>query len=696
MTKPAPAAPRFGHTLPVVARPDPVAWDQVLRNVGYPADVLVIDFETFFCPTYSMGGTGDGLSTIEYIQDARFEILGCAFLGIHNHPYFATGLDNVANALKIYQIKFGSNLERLTIVMQNANFDATILSRKFGIHPPFLIDTLCLARHWNSRQKHGLAVLAPQFGLPAKGETEDFSGISLRRRWVKQKGKQILAGHTAKRGPKPPIQMPVATLKQLTDLALYATNDVKLEGELFKILLPKLSNPAIELRLQHHTLELMTQPELRLDFGLGESIKAALNKEIDEAVAAAGTDRESISGNITYDRLLNDAIRAAGENPQKFYKPMKRGYKLADAKSDPEREQLLNHADTGIRNLAQARAKIKSAPLHISRIERIMAMAKADGGKFPVPIRYHGAHTGRWSGAEKVNVQNLPKEGILADIKKMLIAPPGKTLAIVDAAQIEARVTAWLAGQTDLCDAFRTGDDIYSSFAARFFGVKVRKPKKTDIPAVATLMGKRRQFGKIAILGLGYGMGAAKFADFAGADQASALAVVKLYRETYPAIPRLWYDIEKAFIYTAKYRRSVALSRNLVFHSTPDCDVLMQLPNGREVKYTQVKIVRDGRGDKAEVWNELEHKHEHLWGGTLVENAVQAISRDILAEAMLRLEDLGKHTVLSCHDELVLCVPEDQGDETLKLAIDEMSRTPSWGDGMGLAAEGKVSPVYSK
>lgn len=702
------------------------AWVDVLRRCDKPLDVIVIDFESYFDDEFHMArGAGDGLTTIEYVMDPRFEVLSCAFTPMSGLDPFADYEEKtfvqvteemVRTQLECYKRKYGENLERCVVVFQNGNFDALILSRRYGIHPPHVIDVLALSRHWHARSKHDLGTQAERYGLEEKGDTNEFKGQTFRKRYVIPKSR--------KKGPKLPIQRPIISPEMRAKLVAYNKNDNLREWELFTILLPKLSNPARELRLMQHTLELWTKPSLRIDFAKGEELVTLFEAEIDKALAAVTiweydgvsgytgrpATREELSGNNSYEALLVDALKKAGDNPQVYFKPCVKGYKLADAKDDKERLLLLKHPDERVRQIMEARVAIKSWPLHISRVQRIMRMARADNGWLGVPLKYCGAHTGRWSGGEKINLQNLAKEGILALIRHMLIAPEGKVLVIVDAAAIEARVLAWIAGEWKLVDKFAANEEIYCGFAAKVLGWPVRKPKKGGIKSVEDKhKWARNAIGKIGILGCGYGMGAYEpgtrgtmnempnyLFDAAGLDIEMAVKIVATYRAEHTAITQFWRDIEKAFIYTAKYRRPCSLARGLRFDSAPDCDVVVTLPNGRELKYPTVKIVSGERGDKIEIYNSVEHKWEYSWGGALTENVVQAMSRDVLAETMLRLEDLGYHTVFHCHDEVVPCVDEADGPACLEAAIAEMSRVPEWAPRMPLGAEGCLSAHYKK
>jgi hypothetical protein len=265
LTKPPPKPPQFvRHSAPLAPKQfdlpvkqlptyrlpmhtdDVPAWVDVLQRCGYPTDVLVIDFETYFDAEYRMSRNGgDGLTTIEYVRDQRFEELGCAFTEMtatapfaeYTDPgrtFFQAGEEMVATQLACYQKRYGDNLERCTVVFQNAGFDGLILS---GVrHPPAV--------------RRGHPGLARALEQPAEERsihsckrstcrrraTRGVRGLTFRRRYRKPKGR--------KKGPKLPVQVPVITPEQVERLRGYACNDAMREWELFTILLPKLSRPA--------------------------------------------------------------------------------------------------------------------------------------------------------------------------------------------------------------------------------------------------------------------------------------------------------------------------------------------------------------------------------------------------------------------------------------------------------------------
>lgn len=694
-----------GHyKLPMSSQYRP-AWVEVSAQAGLPLDVVVLDFESFFDTKdgYSMAGrSAKGLTTVEYIQDQRWETLGLASLHMDGRlPFSAVeprttwheGETGVQGHISYLRKMFGSDLERCTVVAQNASFDLMVLALRYGVYPSNVIDLLGLSRAWNSRQHNDLKALCKQYGLPPKGETMDFDGLSNRTRFTRSKP-------GAKRR-KPPVPRPTMSSEQASSLAVYAENDVLREWELFTIMLPRLSNPKIELRLMQHTLELFTRPQLGVDQVKAAEIVGKMNAEVERTLALTGNTHEEISGDTSFDRLVNVALEQAGDDCQKYYKFGKRGALLAIAKDDPERKLLEQHASERVRNLMAGRAAITSWPTHVQRIERIIRMACACAGVLPVPLKYHGAHTGRFSGGEKINLQNLGSRGheLVNAVREILVALGcDQRLVIVDLAAIEARVLAWIARQYDLVAKFANNEEIYCGFATKVLGWPVRKPKKSGgIPAIeAKMKWARNAIGKIGILGCGYGMGQDRIHEMGAGefDLETALKIRDTYRSEHPAIPQFWKDIEKAFLFTAKYRQPCELPLGLKFFWSEECDVTITLPNGRELHYPSVKIVQDKYGEKLETYNELQHASEHLWGGTLTENVVQAVARDVLVEAMLRLEDAGKHTVLHVHDELVILEHKDAADETLKLAITEMSKTPTWAPGLPLGAEGLVTKAY--
>lgn len=659
---------------------DRPAWAVRLGQAGLPSKVVVLDFETFFDDGYSMGGTSDkALSTIEYVQDERYEEIGKAVIEIRTpfapiQPAFWRGDDDTI--IRHLQREYGPNFEKATVVAQNAAFDCLLLSRKYGIHPPHIIDLLGLARHEESRDRNDLGSLAERYNLPPKGNTADFKGLRLAS----------------------------MTPEQYGAMAKYAMHDAWLEWHLFTYLMPRLSRPKVEAAIMQHTLELFLKPTLEVDQEFAVTLAGKMEAKIDEVVSVTGETRDAISGNKTFGVLLGKALDDAGDKVANYQKMMKKGPMLAIAQADPQLELLQAHKSPRVRELMAARTAIKSWPLHIARVNRIARQARAAGGPLPVPLKYHGAHTGRASGGERINLQNLSSRGdeLTNSIRQLLVAPEGHSLVIVDASAVEARGTSWIAGQEDLNELFRLGKEVYCEYAGRMAGRSLRKARKSDPPPLAQYLTRMRNMGKVQVLGCGYGMGADKCVAFASSSYgvdltlAEAVNLVQSYRNSVPKICKFWRVIEQKFKAAARYGEPGVMERGLKFHKEDDITIIT-LPSGRTLKYPGVRIsIVNG---KEQMWMPDPMKPGHrtaMWGGFLTENVVQAFCRDMLMDAMLVAEEKGYHTALHVHDELVAVVPDAKADQALKDIIKIMSTPPAWAPDIPLAAEGHVSKRYGK
>jgi len=357
-------------------------------------------------------------------------------------------------------------------------------------------------------------------------------------------------------------------------------------------------------------------------------------------------------------------------------------------------------------------------------------------------LLYHGASTGRWAGSG-VQFQNLPrgsikntdlscklvKEGDLdavkmvygnamdvfsSNIRGCVIATPGKELFCADYAAIEARVLFWVAEYDAGCKMFAEGIDLYKDMASKIYAVPF-----------AEVTSKQRQLGKAAILGCGYGMGAVKFAETVasqgialegelvkvmtpkGIQMAPQLAVtiVEAYRSTHELVPSLWKKLESA----AKFAINNPGKVVKICHTkwfVKNHFLWCELPSGRRLAYYKPKIVVTTEKKKGELWKKESIEHyglnntteqwepQRTWGGTLTENVVQAIARDFMADAMLRIEASGYEVILSIHDELV--AERKVGEGNLKEYEELMSTVPPWGNGCPIKVEGWSAKRYRK
>lgn len=372
-------------------------------------------------------------------------------------------------------------------------------------------------------------------------------------------------------------------------------------------------------------------------------------------------------------------------------------------------------------NLRREAAKSSTAKLVAMRD------AASSDGRVRGMFQYHGANTGRWAG-RRVQLQNMTRGGLApADVEDainhfnnaryldmmygspldvissclrgMITASEGKDLVAVDFSAIEARVLAWLAGQESVLEIFRTHGKIYEHAAADIY----------DVP-MANVDKAQRQIGKVAVLALGYGGGVGAFQSMArvyGVKVADAEAdkIKAAWREANTHITRYWYDLESAAVnavqlgcvcYAGHKDRRVAFKLNGSF-------LWCKLPSGRVLCYPypevrEVEVPWGGTKPALFYWcvNGTTKKWEETstYGGSLSENVTQAVARDLLAEAMLRLASEGFDICSHVHDEVVVEVPA--GDSALKEVEEIMTQAPAWAKGLPLAAEGWRAKRYKK
>lgn len=362
-----------------------------------------------------------------------------------------------------------------------------------------------------------------------------------------------------------------------------------------------------------------------------------------------------------------------------------------------------------------------------------MVNSVCSDGRIRDTLMYHGATTGRWTG-KLVQLQNIPR-GTIKDpdlaieiirardleqlemlygnvmatisscIRGMLIAAPGHDFVVADYAAIETRVLFWLAGEARGLQMYRDEQDLYKDMASAIY----RKP-------VDQVTKDEREMGKRAVLGCGYSMGGKKFKmtckTFANVEieEQFALYVVQKYREKYPPVPRLWYAQEGAAVEAVRFPGKMVGCGKVTWLYV-DGVLYCRLPSGRKLAYNspEVRITEKpwggegyqlsymGIDSKTKQWT-----RQHSYGGMLVENITQAVARDLMAEAMLRVEEAGYPVVLSVHDEIVVEVRSTfgwdtpEGDGRVQQFCRLMSELPAWASGLPVKAEGWRGQRYRK
>lgn len=276
-------------------------------------------------------------------------------------------------------------------------------------------------------------------------------------------------------------------------------------------------------------------------------------------------------------------------------------------------------------------------------------------------------------------------------IRTMLIPKEGCEFIVADFSAIEARVLAWLAGEQWRLDAFTEGKDIYCASASQMFGVPVVKHG---------INGELRQKGKVAELACGYGGGAGALISMGALDMGlkedELPDIISSWRDANPEIVKFWYAVEKAAIETVKDHTDKTVGR-IGFQFSANT-LWIVLPSGRRLAYIKPKLQPNRFGRMALTFEGLGANNKwtrgETYSGKLTENITQATARDLLAEAMRRMELAGLGIVGHVHDEVILEVPK--GQYTVDDVCDIMNQNPAWADGLPLSSAGYTGNYYFK
>jgi len=603
-------------------------------------DLITLDFETYYDREFSLSK----LTTEAYIRDPRFEVIGVGVKVNNKETEWASGSHE---QIKTYLQSF--DWSNSMLLCHNTMFDGAILNWRYNIRPRVYTDTMCIARAIHGVETSAsLRAVSEKYNIGAKG-TEVVQALGKRREDFTQ--------------------------GELSNYGDYCVNDVNLTYKLFTIMAKGF--PRRELKLIDLTLRMFIQPVLELDLGLLEQHLTETRDRKDELLESAGVAKEDLMSNPKFAELL----KSLGVEPPMKISPTTEKETFAFAKSDEEFKALADHENPQVQALVAARLGTKST-LEETRTQRFIDIAKR--GTLPVPVRYYAAHTGRWGGDDKINLQNLPSRGVNGKkLKRSIIAPEGYTLVDADSAQIEARVLAWLAEQDDLTHAFRAGEDVYVKMASRIYGVQ-----ESDVTK------DQRFVGKTTILGAGYGMGALKFQaqlkNFGfDMDIAEARRVINIYREANWKINKLWRDAQQALVALSR-NDNAPLGCGNVLEVCPH-DSAIRLPSGLLLRYDDLGFDITDRG--TEFHYKVRRGRNRIYGGKVIENVCQAIARCIIGEQMLQIAK--KHrVVLTVHDSVVCCVRDEEVGEAQAYIEKCMRWIPDWAEGLPINCESGTGKSY--
>ena len=599
-------------------------------------NILTLDFETYYDKEYSL----KRMTTEAYIRDPRFEVIGVgAKLNNELTKWYCASIEGFLNTI---------DFSNTAILAHNTMFDGAILAWKYGIKPKLWLDTMLMSRPIVGQTIGGaLRNLAEHYNIGVKG-TEVVKAIGKR--------------------------FPDFTPEELANYSSYCINDVKLTYKLFKKLIEDF--PASELRVIDQTIRMYTEPCVELN-------KKALTTHL----AAVKTNKAQLVDRITPKSMGPEEVKDILMSNDKFAKllqgcdvtpptkvsPANGKQTYAFAKTDKGFLDIMQNGSSLVQAICEARLGVRST-LEETRTENLIGVAGR--GKLPIMLNYYGAHTGRFSGGDKLNLQNLPRNGT---IRKAITVPKGYKLIACDSSQIEARVLAHLAGQDDLVEAFRQGRDVYSEFASTVYGRTITKNDKLE-----------RFVGKTCILGLGYGMGAEKFQATLGLgmggikvdiDMNEARRIVYLYRNKNHRIQALWQK-SQSVLSDLIAGRAGNISSYVTYNKSG-----IQLPNGLAIQYPSLCSTNN----EFKYWSKP--KWTYIYGGKVVENIVQALARIVVAEQMTAIGRV-HHVAFQVHDEIIIYVRDEEATNAQQLIEKIMSTPPCWARDLPVACESGVGNNY--
>lgn len=616
--------------------------------------LLALDFETYFDKDVNL----KKINVMEYVNHPKFKVMGVAvqmidmdnleaeklkaFMGVNTAEWYSE--DEVQDYLE------SVDWSDTAVLCHHTQFDAYILSQCYNIKPAFHYDTMSMSNGKWPGKSSSLAALTerlfPQYTNLRKGaELASAKGID---------------------SYSPELDALIGG---------YACNDVHIMVAAFAEMFP--DYPKSELQIIDIVCRMFTQPKFVLDKTMTTKHRDDAKKNSSDKITASGLPKEVLGS--------SDQFMAYMKATYNIDIPMKQGKnKLIPAlgKNDIAFQQLQKQYPEH-KAIWDARIASKSR-IDETRANRFLNGTNRDG-TISMPLKYYAAHTGRFGGGEKMNPQNL-KRG--SNLRKALCAPDGYMVVVVDKSQIEARLTAWLAGCDKLVQAFRNKEDPYSKFASVIYQRLITKQDPIE-----------RFVGKTCILGLGFGVGGTKLqvtlesgsqGPVVVISEVRAKEIVTLYRMEYREIPRLWKKLEEIFVW-------------------------IQNPNFFGQTYGPMTAVKDGwMGPNGMVMNYPEAQglsfydarykmRKTLWGGILTENWIQFLARTDICANMNAIDDWFKANPhvdgmisLQIHDEIISIVKEEYAEETYNKMLSIMTTPPAWAPDLPLGGEGGWAKEYSK
>lgn len=648
---------------------------------------IFLDFESYWDSNHTLSK----MSPTEYIMHPETEIQSVSIKVGSEPAYVIFGEERIREHL-LNDIDW---TDVMVVGHNMSGFDSMILSWRFGINPKMYGCTAAMARSQYSKTSTFV-------------DGKNLTGVSLKKLAAELgAGKKLDLEATNTKGKK----LKDFTSEELKSMAAYNKVDTELCYEIFRKLYPTF--PKQEMLLIDMTTRMLVEPKFILSYSLVdkalEDVKAEKAKALRDLydmlyskteqvvrVLEGGSDPEEFVrstmasaakfGELLRERGVEVPMKASPTNPGKMTPAL--------AKTDEAFIKLQEHEDPVVAAAARVRLEVKSTILE-TRLEAFLRAADACDGKLPVPLKYAGADTtGRWSG-EQYNMQNLPRIGPKpkpSDALRMsLKAPTGSKIIVADLSGIELRVNMFLWKVPYAMELFKASPDkadLYKYFAAHdLYGIEEAQVTK-----------EQRQVGKVAHLGLGFGAGGATFQKVAklmggvDMDLEEATRVVNTYREAHGEIANGWRRFQDCLPKIAQGTEEAIDPWGLCITDKNS----VRLPSGRSIYYPNLVKERDDNG-KTEWWYGSGRTRARIYAGKGVENLVQALARDVIAEHAVKFfKATNLRPALMVHDELVYVVREDKAEEYLDQLQGIMRAGVSWWPELVTWSEGDIAGSYGE
>lgn len=625
-----------------------------LRKLGIER-VVCLDFETYWDSDYTLSK----MDTRRYVRDPRF----------HAHG-FSMSLDNGGISWASTLVEQDALLRSVdwsttALLCANAKFDGCILAERYGIRPKLYLDTCQMANaHIKPFTKR--------------------ASLDATHRW--------LAKQFPDRNPPDAKGNATISFKGIRDLppalmattAAYCVHDSRITVWCASLMLPWFTSS--ELMVMHQTTLAYLAPKLRIDTALLMEHVRSERARKDTLLARLNLDKTQIMSNNQFAALLE----ARGVAAPKKVSEKTGNTTFAFAKTDLPFLALQHHADPEVSLLVQIRLGVKST-IEETRAQRLIDLVESDTDPFPVALAYHAAHTGRFGGGgNKSNMQNL---GRTSPIRRAITAPPGHSIVVADSSQIEARIMAFLAGETLAINTFVAGKDLYSEVGTVMFKTPVSK-KETP---------KLRQLAKVACLACQFalsGGGYYQHVTLAGESitRQRAFEVVDLWREANPRIVKLWGKLTSIIEWCCSQKPATEhVFKMLRFgYDAKRNAVYITMPTGLRIWYPNPHYASHKGRDGWAFKSDKDEAPTFLSRNLISNNVIQALARSITVglHAVVLQTRYNLRWQMTVHDELVFVVPDALAPRVAALVQKVMRQPPLWMPDLVLDAEVSIAKRY--